>query len=734
MDHGNIVALNHISVIIPEARSSVDQGSSLSATDEQYEETANEHLACSSDPTSNGKSDVKTQAAVPEIAVVSKSSIARRWYFKTDSTTDVHEDERRFLSTTCQGGSVHQVYQQEGLYDIILGLSSDALNVDLIETLTLRIAGDRGHSIAPSELIRKQDLKAMCGHAKGLVKWGFDLQLAPSKFCNSFIIEMEFRQSEEGSSTVEPGHLDLHFMELHASVNKHFGRGDDPVSGKNLILQLWDITSSNDVGIDGTTDAGTSAGNNPHANAPPQNPFKLSRSCGILQTVYQPDILDLVMYTVSVSWDGSQVALLDSMIASHHKSLFAVYRHDHSRHLESKSPSGLTHSTDYQHCTELNNFVGCGKFHVTTTSSQETLKEVFVAYTDRTIHIFNVAQKWALLRTIPLNIVMTWRLCCYGRFSAGCVGKRLAWSNGDNTSTWDMERGTLISLSVVKDRRSARLGELNTLASREASHAISDDGTMLALLCNSVLSVSEISSGTEVQSAKLPEGYSVNDEVWFIRNDTQLLVQTSRSDASYNRGRHALILNVNGLVITDRILMPAAYIDVVKSPGADDQFYAYHGSRLRRIRLEDCIIQPYSRLNRHSCDSTCSDNLVDFTTLHTEYTAENGLQFKAILQNVDGDDVVVVKVTSVDGVKACKRLFTVDRSKVSKGVFLDKLHRLLVVSPLSIVVWSLPKTVDGELNLIYCGNIMDGSWRLCPHQQLYWSDKMVTDSPSSACI
>ncbi|KAF9957188.1 hypothetical protein BGZ72_002069 [Mortierella alpina] len=121
---------------------------------------------------------------------------------------------------------------ESGLYDVIIGLTTANMKVDLIESLTFRIAAGDGKSIAPSERIWKEDLAAMCGAAQEPVKLKLCLQLEQAKEYDTLMMIMDIRPSYAASSAadngrIDMGHLDLCFMELHASENADLDQGID---------------------------------------------------------------------------------------------------------------------------------------------------------------------------------------------------------------------------------------------------------------------------------------------------------------------------------------------------------------------------------------------------------------------------------------------------------------------------------------------------------------------------
>ncbi|KAF9958838.1 hypothetical protein BGZ72_010820 [Mortierella alpina] len=197
---------------------------------------------------------------------------------------------------------------------------------------------------------------------------------------------------------------------------------------------------------------------------------------------------------------------------------------------------------------------------------------------------------------------------------------------------------------------------------------------MQAIIEGGLLSINETASGTEVQSIQLPVAYSDNTEVRFIRNDTQLLVQSTIKSAKDDRRLDGLLLDAESLLVVHRLLIPGDYIDVVKSPGADDHFYAAYGSQLHKIDLQDCIVQPDSRSYTPTCDGTCEYE-ADFVeeTLPTEFTARNGVQFKVTW---DDDEDVIVLVTPPGGDDTETKRLSIPAGNCDQSycmaVFLDK--------------------------------------------------------------
>ncbi|KAF9570070.1 hypothetical protein EC968_002286 [Mortierella alpina] len=774
------VDLNHIALDINDKPDSLDPTPSPGGEIEEGLEVGNPMLGSSSDISSTGDPEIKAQAAVP---IVPRDPVVHKWYFKTKSTTNDDENECSFdccdddqppvtvdLSMRFASWTFPTKNIESGLYDVIIGLITP-VNVDPIESLTFRFATVDGKSVAPRERIWKDNLKAMCGTVHDPVKWRLCLQMEQTKEHDVLKMMMETRPSYGTFSERDIGHFDLHFMELRSSENADFDTdasivahqpwiwsldvhhgsrttasksiihydvsGDRSrvatlsVTENQLILELWDIGGSN-------KDPNPAAATGADIDVQLQDPSTESVLCATVQvpvTALQ-NCDDLgESFSVSTSWDGSQVVLLDSRhFKKDDKSLFAIYRYNQSHRLleyNSEDSEYIQHSYTYL----FQQLPFRGKFHVLTSSDQGAQEKTFIVCTRRTVQIYRVSQKWKLLKTIwncynydpcppPLSprsrhyafntsdgldefALENMHLTSFRRLGAGCLENYLVWDGADYVAVWDMERESPISLKILQD-----VGP--------AGCSISDDKSMLAVLSGNLISVNDIALETEIQSTQL-QGYHFT-EVRFIRNDTQLLVQSSNKYSEYNEERYGLILDTSGLFIVTKILMPGHYIDVVKSPGMDDRFYAAHGSRLRHFHLEDCILKPYSQPYIPSCDATCKDNLTQLDAHESAYTARNGLQFTATWKQ-DTPSTLAVTMTGAAGVKPKELLVPFEKNSGSGrlAVFLDKLHRLLVADGEIITVWALPETADGDLTLIFLG-YSRGTWGTCQHQQLLCPD------------
>ncbi|KAF9959613.1 hypothetical protein BGZ72_009193 [Mortierella alpina] len=789
MANDDPVDLNYIALDMKEQPTRINPKSPLEIELKQTNrEVGCPMLSASSNVSSADGSEIKTPTAAP---VVPKLPIVHMWYFSTTSTTRDLENKNNYVNErkfVCCGDSQLPVKVdlsmrftswtfptknlEGGLYDVIIGLTTTTMKFDLIESLTFRIATVGGKSISPSERIWKEDLKAMCGTTHKRVKWKLCLQLEHTKEHDTLMMVMDIRPSYAASSAVDNGridmgHLDLCFMELHASENAdvdqdpstlshrpwmwsldvHHGSeiaasktiihydfsGDKShvatlsVSESNMILELWDIS--------GTEDASEAARTDSNIDTRSKHPSQQPALCGMVKVALTTTqgLDDLrKSFCVSTSWDGSQVALIDARRRDKEEAnLSSIYRHEHSRRLlahDSTQPSRFVNNCNPR--VPLR-----GKFHVIKTSDQGAQDEIFIACTEEVADIYDLSQNEKNRRS--LHTLQNYHGSCrdysgdglmyhsffherhltsdgcypttFRRPTVYCSGKYFVWVRADFVSVWDMEQGVPTSLKLLEYANAGC-----------ASYSISDDKTTLAVLSGNLISVNEIASGTEIQSTQL-QGHSFT-EVRFIRNDTQLLVQTSNSQSEYNGELYGLILDTSGLFIVAQILMPGYYIDVVKSPGADDQFYAAHGSRLHRLHLQECILKPYSQPYILSCNETCKDNLTHLDALPTEYRARNGLQFTATWEQ---DIRCTAVLTMTDANDSNPKTLSIPFAKHSCGgrvaVFLDKLHRLLIADGDIIMVWALPETIDDDLTLLFLG-YRRGVWGICRHQQLLCPD------------
>ncbi|KAF9987614.1 hypothetical protein BGZ75_000323 [Mortierella antarctica] len=276
-----------------------------------------------------------------------------------------------------------------GHYDVVLGISTKHLRIDMIESIMFSISTNF-KEFGPSEVFSRADLEQLSSEPQSkVVKCKLHHQLQKNLILPK-VIMMEVRTAAGVSSSSDAGFLELHFMELRASRPE--GYLDVSVSWDGAYVALGD------------------------ASAMAADP-KLEAQFKSVFSIY---------------------SLVNKKVSS-------VGQHSARATLE---PSNA-----YQHCSGLVNFRGYGKFHVATATGQEVDNELFVTCNNSSVDIYRIHGKWKLLRTFAVdeprdnprfNIPSSWRLIksLKGRF---CV-----WvpSSDYEIMVWDIELGSMVSFSL----------------------------------------------------------------------------------------------------------------------------------------------------------------------------------------------------------------------------------------------------------------------------------------------
>ncbi|KAG0255757.1 hypothetical protein BG011_004955 [Mortierella polycephala] len=225
----------------------------------------------------------------------------------------------------------------------------------------------------------------------------------------------------------------------------------------------------------------------------------------------------------------------------------------------------------------------------------------------------------------------------------------------------------------------------------------------------------------------------------FINNDTQLMTHLKCRDRDIAWGPIALILDVASMTVADRYLN-MGYLSKIYHPdgSTSSRIASYNGSKLDIIRLSDRIVQPYS-YQQYDCEWGCND-WSPFHQQPMEYISPCGLHFQAE-PYPQGFKIASHSVTvsvSSRGCNPVRKLVVPLMPKSLRGywvyehaAFLGRTQQFVVVTSSSIMLWSLPKTMDDDFELILFWVIMEddevvrviknGSfWNVCgKHHQLH---------------
>lgn len=458
---------------------------------------------------------------------------------------------------------------------------------------------------------------------------------------------------------------------------------------------------------------------------------------------------------VSLSWDASMVALLDATTLSavddlHKQSSFAIFDHicgphstvDEKGKVTPFAATVLRSSEQHLDLTatdgRLKNFFGYGKFHISALENQDIKDELFVTCNDQEVNVYGVYPKWHHIHTIRLDrardILLDLSVPCK-RLIDTLRGRSFVWDvrNEDGIMVYDIEDGSVISFNLKH-----RLHPKELWFSDKTPFCLSNDGSVLALYQERVISTHWVGSGTLRGKFLLPDRYNIPDDLQFIRGGTHLLIRVETRNEDLGRGLLGLIVRVEDMALVDSFSLPGRYFALPSTSapsgstaGSQDLLTA-HQSTLDLIRLEDRIVTSWSN-PKPECDDQCRAKLSPIQSDDKEEViSPSGIRFKietcieTLLRLTNEVQLTSVVISaSFENGEPVEKLVMPELERSSWGgsyvekFFLDCGTRLVIISRELFTLWSLPTTMEGNLKLLVATHSPNGAWHCCPHQQLF---------------
>ncbi|KAF9183782.1 hypothetical protein BGZ50_004071 [Haplosporangium sp. Z 11] len=445
---------------------------------------------------------------------------------------------------------------------------------------------------------------------------------------------------------------------------------------------------------------------------------------GAIVTFSEPLVNTDSEYRVSLSWDGSKVAVGDDVwgkevpettLSVYHYERDPLYSQTAKTNAASAASATMQQLVDYQLCTELDDFHGYGMFHITDSRNLDVKKELFLAHDKERVLIFSVYPTWKHLHTITIgNHGNGWH-------TIGLQDQFLATMHHPYTAVkvWDIALKPTVSI----------LSHGRKVSSMRDTVAFSADGNLMAMAIGWHTSVSLHwrTTGTTLGSCTPPTTGSSIYSMRFIQNDTCILAYVRNDNIPIRE--EAIIIDVYSMTIVDRVTFPQAYsARMLIKMRSDATYYSVHGTILD---LAPSYIQ-----TRIACSDRCFRDLMPledcriFLTKEqpTELTMPSGLHYHFELQYVYDFTTfrhrpyLVVSITSMN-------------STSSKRLTLPSLHHgadedtltlhaasmtLVDTNGRQILVWRLPAALDDDAELQVARRV-GGShqWVTCVHGEIY---------------
>ncbi|KAF9176729.1 hypothetical protein BGZ50_009779, partial [Haplosporangium sp. Z 11] len=596
--------------------------------------------------------------------------------------------------------------------------------------------------------------------ASDIQKWKLHRSLTPNRIKDinrlmSLTVRITIQKKNDISTVIDPGALELHYMELR--LNNPEGYQDEaslithrpylwtldvrtigPISDGNrqhkpTRIHAFGISgdgryaatlaSTNDDSIHllimwalpDMTDRKASASRdsmNYEEEIPTDRLSHGPRACAVeVITTHSPiETSYYISIVVSVSWDGSKIALGEKKFYRSRGlwKIFSIYDYKQDvQHTKVASPSAdsttmatLRSSTAHQHCMNLKDFLGYGLFQLTNRQDPDVKDELFIACDEKCILVYRMHPQWNLLHTISTASALG--LC----YKLGQHGKHFA--------VTEREYGVISARNIEN-------GSIASFAYTGCSAAFSNDGKIMAVYISSdeeAITSYWTATGTALGTYVLPDGSPNIIGIQFIKDDSRILVSLGCDHHKHIQATTWLVLETASMTVVDNILIPQSfngYSSLVL--GSDSTFYLSCGASLD---LVPTYIQP-----RIACTDHCLENLTpldDLTTFEdrliiitmgqpTTFTASSGLNYHFELQNSSNhhrDAYIVISIRDKD-IASTKTLMT---------------SLQLVFAPYDgIIMWQLPLSFGDDLKLEVVRHFSEiQRCMICEHCELYSVD------------
>ncbi|KAF9152688.1 hypothetical protein BG015_004857 [Linnemannia schmuckeri] len=647
----------------------------------------------------------------------------------------------------------------EGLYDITLGLSIEGLMLETIESISITVV-KQSHS-EPTEIITSKDLRNMkmdpaIPKVKGAIRLRLHQQVLKSSRESKGDIKFVMDIRTFPDAKVDSGSIVLYYMETcqnvfgddnsDRSMTRHkpytwsfnfYGNGESDydkvrrssksfshiaVSGDGfyvvtlatlvalaipatpisratqatqaglLVLEVWDVRNSSTV-----------SRNIPCAKATMAMAGNAS--------------LD-----VAVSWSASMIALLDISpikVSPNKKegpsSMFKVFTYQRDDNVDHRSQSRLCCNPEYfDRCPSLSTYIGNGRFHFMSSPGVDLANELFVTCDGKALNVYNPFKQWSHIRHIPLD-----KESSLGYYDLGAAlskhlrGSHLALAsrNKQHITVWNIEKGAVVSFM---DRPAT-----NTFA-------LSSDGLLMAFARRQHISLHYATTGTMIGACQLQEltNSDLITGVSFIEGDKRIMVETNCKDPGLGPQYLGFIIDTTTLTVEDRYFMPSR-VFFHSASEARERLVCLHHYTLDLVPLEDRIVSTPALLQKKRCDDHCTVHWSSLNSLPTALLVpSSGLHFKA--QRLPAS--VAISASKISNPLEEKLIFQAP-GEYDTAAFLASHSCLIVQRSSLIMIWKLPRTTSGNLQLILVHNLgPDLDWRVCREQRIFSHNPHVDTS------
>ncbi|KAG0228107.1 hypothetical protein BGX31_006717 [Mortierella sp. GBA43] len=632
---------------------------------------------------------------------------------------------------------------------ITIGISLGNMNVNCLESVTFSV-GSGTPSYDSPEVISPQvikDLSATSGSDVVMIELDRRLEVTIDNV-QSLQINMEIvlatnKQPATNGDYVELHYLDLRAYDPHGSIKGPFSlphlwsikvdheKGSDvtntsqpaelscfaisgngnfvatlSVKGNYLQLDLWDLQLNDksvvsQAGITGAEMDGDNYSEHRSPCAQSLIPLSLVNDHSFIPVLGMVDD----SFTISVSWDGSMVALMIHT-KQHINGTFQALKID--RNPEKTPASGLPVLTSLgpiafnKLCPKLEAFCGFGKFHI---KDQNRNNELFITCDGVSVDIYSVIGAWNHVRGIKLSVNSP--IPNPKSLIDGLRGHYFGWLNEDDIVLICDLNSRIVSYS--EEPYCSRV-------------IFSSDGSKMVFQAGNTFTTRWTRSGTELSSATIPHNIIGGVDFAFLENDDRIIIPTGISNEHNGRGIPGVILDATNFSTVGMAYVPIARLQHLQSGGTHSQYlYTSSRSTLRLTSLKD-VMDPPKLPSSYQCDRRCFTELsatevlddmlgesldgplsltsgltfsVKYLRVPSRRSQEPGLRSVSVwLSDGQGEPREVLLIPPIDTIN-------IPKSDQQYDVAFDLPNlQMIVFTGTYVMVWRVPTTLDENFMLL----------------------------------
>ncbi|KAF9097436.1 hypothetical protein BGX23_008858 [Mortierella sp. AD031] len=311
----------------------------------------------------------------------------------------------------------------EGSYELVLGVSSESVDISAVDSISFDIVyGNKTDRSRPSGVIPHSTLKDF-----------FSINIVKDSNGESTdsdpVLDESGNQSTDNSSTwndntANPGAFDLHFMELHQDSSKVY-RNDStykenyPFTWSTDVCNLSPDDISKKIVSYHFSDDGAYAALLTHLTEGQQLELyriEHGRQDSPLVSTWKLSSSIKTVFDISVSWDGSQVAVLDLTPSAMDEEQRNKYRplsmilNCHRRQNSTRTSTNATSGSSQEQFTRgelyprIKDYHGRGTFFASVSQNQGLEDELIVTFDGITLTMYRVFGIWSFYSELAIGV------------------------------------------------------------------------------------------------------------------------------------------------------------------------------------------------------------------------------------------------------------------------------------------------------------------------------------------